>query len=48
MPFPTFDLFAPVIAFDTTRFFRGFHTLAVHDRRRGVDVAGRPQAGGPA
>src|SRR5215467_14203790 len=48
MPFPPLDLFAPVIPLDATRFFRGFHTLAIHDRRRGVGVAARPQADGAA
>src|SRR5215216_6794317 len=48
MPFPTLDLFAPVIAFDAARFFRGFHTLTIHDRCRGVGVAARPQADGAA
>jgi hypothetical protein len=33
MPFPALDLCAAIIAFDTARFFRGFHTLAIHDRR---------------
>src|SRR5262245_27561532 len=44
MPFPAFDLFASIVAFDTARLFRGFHTLAVHDRCRGVGVATSPQA----
>src|SRR5215510_1077234 len=44
MPFPAFDLFAPIIALDPPGFFRGFHTLAVHDGRRGISVAARPQA----
>src|SRR5918911_2081699 len=44
MPFPAFDLFASIVAFDTASLFRGFHTLTVHDRRRGVGVASRPEA----
>jgi hypothetical protein len=44
MAFPPLDLFASVIAFDATGFFRGLDTLAVHDRRRGVGVAARPEA----
>src|SRR5262249_47520780 len=48
MPFPPLDLFAAIIPFDATGFFCGFHTLAVHNRRRGVGVAARSQADGAA
>jgi hypothetical protein len=44
MPFPSLDLFAAIIAFDATGFFRGFHTLAIHDRCRGSGMATRPEA----
>src|SRR5882724_629978 len=48
MPFPAFDLFAPVIALDAARFFRSFHTLAVHDRRRGFGITSSLQADAPS
>jgi hypothetical protein len=48
MPFPALDLFAAIIAFDATRFLRGFHTLAVHNGRRGGGVAACPQTDGAA
>src|SRR5262245_45785102 len=44
MPLPALDLFTPVIALDMTRFFRGFHTLAIHDRRRGLGITPSPPA----
>src|SRR5262245_12855739 len=31
MPFPAFDLFTTIIAFDTSGLFHGFYTLAIHD-----------------
>src|SRR5215472_2760282 len=44
MPLPPLDLLAPVVSLDATRFFRGFHTLAIHDRCRGVGMASRTEA----
>jgi hypothetical protein len=44
MPFPAFDLFATVVALDEARFLRGFHALAIHDRRRGLGITPSPPA----
>src|SRR5262245_49581962 len=44
MPFPALHLLAPVVTFDAPGFFRRLHTLAIHDRCRGVGMASRSQA----
>jgi hypothetical protein len=44
MPFPALAQFAAVIALDEPRCFRGFHTLAGHDRRRGFGITSSLQA----